>query len=89
MVDSWAGLVSSEEFRKIHRLKTNPFHRKSVGKGKEPFYLNQGWTVERELKTRTWLHRKKNFYEYFEDKVWTSISKMGFTYMNSDRNSCR
>jgi DNA sulfur modification protein DndB len=84
-MEGWKGLIGADEIKKYYRLKTDGYDRQSIDRGKEEYYLDRGWTIDRKLKTKTKIYRQKPFDRFYEDKVWASISKMGFTGMNSDR----
>lgn len=49
-------------------------------------YQNEGWSVQKEYKTATRMKRLKPLDMAFEDEVWTMLAKMGFTFLNKDRN---
>ncbi len=86
MRGSWEGLVGKEEIRFLSRSKKDEFHRESVDRGKENYYYERGWVLDRELKTKMKLIKQKSFDERFEDYVWYVLSGMNFEQMNSDRN---
>ncbi len=49
-------------------------------------YQSEGWSVHKEYKTTTRMSRPKPIDVAFEDEVWSMFAKMGFTYLNRDRN---
>lgn len=54
----------------------------------EAAYLEEGWTrdVGRKLKRSVRMRKPKSHDRAFEDKVWATMAKMGFTFLNRDRN---
>jgi DNA sulfur modification protein DndB len=86
MRGSWEGLVDKEEIRSLSKSKRDAYRRESVDRGKENYYLERGWILDKELKTKIKLSKPKLFDERFEDYVWYVLSGMNFDQMNSDRN---
>ncbi len=46
----------------------------------------EGWKVDRALKTLVRMKKPKPLDEQFEDEVWDLFASMGFEYMNKDRH---
>ncbi len=49
-------------------------------------YQNNGWNIHKEYKSTTRMKRRKSSDVLFEDEVWSMFAKMGFKYLNKDRN---
>ena len=57
----------------------------TLTKGKVDEYVQQGWIVDKELKTRTRVRREKQHDVLFRDRVWAAFARLGFPHLN--RNS--
>jgi DNA sulfur modification protein DndB len=57
----------------------------TIAKGKVEEYEQDGWVVDKELKTRTRMRREKPHDVAFEDKVWAAFARLQFTHLNRDR----
>ena len=80
------GLIEEDEIKDVLRNRSKEYYQISVKKGAENPYLEEGWEIYKELKTRTQLRKQKPIGELFEDQVWCMLAKMGFEEMNADRN---
>lgn len=49
-------------------------------------YEAAGWEVDRVLQHHLRMRREKPLDQQYEDRVWSMLSKLGFTYLNADRN---
>lgn len=65
------------------RLATHSFE--TIAKGKVEDYEQDGWVVDKELKTRTRMRREKPHDVAFEDRVWATFARLQFTHLNRDR----
>lgn len=65
------------------RLATHVFE--TVAKGKVEEYEQNGWVVDKELKTRTRMRREKPHDATFEGRVWATFARLQFTHLNRDR----
>jgi DNA sulfur modification protein DndB len=57
----------------------------TIAKGKVVAYEEDGWVVDTELKTRTKMRREKRHDVAFEDRVWATFARLGFSRLNRDR----
>jgi DNA sulfur modification protein DndB len=57
----------------------------TVAKSKVAEYEQNGWVVDKELKTRTRMRREKPHDVAFEDRVWAAFARLQFTHLNRDR----
>jgi len=84
MTEILTGLISGNDMKSIYKKKKSDYEYLSVKKGKEDAYIDDGWTVHKEYKTRTKLCKLKPIGSFFEDKVWCIFFRMGFNEMNKD-----
>ena len=49
-------------------------------------YLQLGWEIDKELKTKVRIKQAKPADEAFEDRVWMLFARMGFHFLNRDRH---
>jgi DNA sulfur modification protein DndB len=74
----------SSKLGKIYKAKKNPYQTMSVDHSLVDGYLNKGWELDKELKTKTKLIKKKKHSRIFEDKVWCQFYELGYRYLNFD-----
>jgi DNA sulfur modification protein DndB len=58
---------------------------KTVAKGAVAEYEEEGWIVDRPLKTRLRMRKEKPHDQAFEDRVWATFARLQFTHLNRDR----
>lgn len=68
------------------RYRKSKYQYKSIKKSELKEHLDSGWEIQRRNKNSFRVKTLKPTDEWFEDRVWTLFAKMGFNYMNSDRN---
>lgn len=78
------GIISGNSIKCKYKKKRLADKYSSVKKGKEEIYLDEGWSICKEYKTRTKLCKSKPIGDLFEDKVWCILSRMGFNEMNEN-----
>lgn len=49
-------------------------------------YLESGWTIKKQLKTKSYMIKQKPIGDSFEDELWTVFYKMGFKVMNANND---
>ncbi len=78
-------LIEKNEINRQLRIRLCPHVSEKI----EPIlldkYLNDGWCVEKELKSAIRVKKQKNVDISFEDRVWCLLAKMGYAYLNKDR----
>lgn len=80
-------LLSDEiELGKIYKVKKDKFYRRSVSYSLVDDLVSQGWEVEKELKTKVKLMKKKLHSVEFEDDVWCQFHELGYRNLNYDEN---
>jgi DNA sulfur modification protein DndB len=57
----------------------------TIAKGKVGEYEQNGWVVDKELKTRMRMRKEKPHNVAFEDRVWAAFARLQFTHLNQDR----
>ncbi|WP_286757176.1 DGQHR domain-containing protein [Roseivirga sp. UBA838] len=69
---------------KIYKAKKSAFISISVDHNLVDGYLNDGWEVEKILKTKTRVRKPKTHHKKFEDGVWCQFYDLGYRYLNYD-----
>jgi DNA sulfur modification protein DndB len=84
-IDLLSQLVSDGNLKKqlSERLKPNVYQ--SIFHELKDKYVEQGWIVEKEFKSKIRVSKQKPFDVMFEDEVWCTLAKVGFTKMNLNR----
>ncbi|WP_430617606.1 hypothetical protein IGI86_003375 [Enterococcus sp. AZ188] len=80
------GLVSEKDLMKAKRDRMKSFITKKIPKGAENPYLSTGWEIDKELKNDIRIKKEKEQHVQFENEVWLTCYRLGFTHMNSDNN---
>lgn len=84
----WLKEISADH-RKLQREATQrrkPNKEESIAKALLDDYLNQGWEVVKELKTKIRVHRPCTHDERLENKVWYLAYLLGYPEISSGRN---
>ncbi len=74
----------SSKLGKIYRAKKNPYQIMSVDHSLVDDCLDKGWEIDKKLKTKTKLIKKKKHFRTFEDEVWCQFYELGYRYLNFD-----
>lgn len=77
-------ISSIETLRGLARRKSQPDDYKTVRNPLVDEELIAGWTVAKKNKASTRLKRRKTHDRLLDDRVWTLLYRMGFTYMSDD-----
>lgn len=85
---TWDKIVSDKALAEARALRSRTFVVKKDWKIALSELEREGWTSFKTYADSRYIgvRKEKAFDEQFEDKVWMLFAKMGFTYMNSDRN---
>jgi DNA sulfur modification protein DndB len=78
-------LIAVKKIRAEIRRRLASHLVETISKGKVEEYEQNGWVVEKELKTRTRMRKEKPHDVAFEDKVWAAFARLQFTHLNRDR----
>lgn len=79
-------LISHSNIKSRLTKTNNRYRIESIKKSEKEEYLSGGWEIVKELKTRLKVRILKKHDVWFEDRVWSLFARMGFQYLNSDRN---
>lgn len=79
-------LVPKKNLRGTIAKRKKPHIYESIHPELVDRYISEGWEIDREFKTKIRMKKLKPFDMAFEDEVWTTIAKLGFTDLNKDRN---
>ena len=82
--NEFSQLIESEEITNYLKEKKDPCLYESIPKIRLAEYQSNGWEIQKEYKTKVRVKKKKLHGDYFEDRVWTLMAKLGFKYMNKD-----
>ncbi|WP_430604869.1 DGQHR domain-containing protein [Enterococcus sp. DIV0125] len=80
------GLVADKDLVKAKNIRMKLFITDKVLKGAEEPYLLKGWELDKELKTQYRIKKAKPQEDQFENEVWLTFYRLGFPYMNRDKN---
>ena len=80
-------LVSNDDLLKELKIRKRDYVLKDIEKDDVLLeeYKEQGWIIQRELKSTYRLKNKKPHDVLFEDKVWCVFALLGFTHLNKNR----
>jgi DNA sulfur modification protein DndB len=80
------GLVPSKSLKSTIAKRSKELLYKSVHPELLEKMESEGWSLEKKYKKKIRIKRNKPADIAFEDEVWTTIAKLGFPSLNSDRN---
>ena len=80
-----AGLVGASAISKALRLRRSPYFFRTVPKPRISEYERDGWEIAKKNKASCRMRKLKPHDLMFEDRVWTMLAKLGWTWMNEDR----
>ncbi|MGC6531831.1 MAG: DGQHR domain-containing protein [Flavobacteriales bacterium] len=78
-------LVSGKDLKSELNTRKKAYFFESVSKSLEEEYLNDGWELDKEFKTKMKFKKLKPVDVQFEDQVWSMFANLGFTFLNRDR----
>lgn len=81
MYEPDSGLLGTE-----YRSRKNEYSTMSVPNANLDKYLELGYTIEKEGKTKTKVSKRKIGSTYFEDQVWCQFYELGFRILNKDNH---
>lgn len=82
----YGDLVQNKELDKVARQRKKRYHEVTVSQVERASYIEQGWRLKKELKTKVRLYKDKQRDELLEDEVWLLFKNMCFAELNKDRN---
>ena len=85
---NWDKIVCDQDLSKAKTFRAKQYIEKKERRIALPELIEEGWEEYKQYKNPKYVgvRIKKPFYDLFEDTVWLLFAKMGFTYMNSDRD---
>ena len=78
-------LVTGSDLKKELNVRKREFVFESVSKSLNSEYLENGWELDKEFKTKLKFKKLKPVDIMFEDEVWSLFANLGFDFMNRDR----
>ena len=78
--------VSGKSLKTILSRKTKEFIFESIPNELVSIHEADGWEVCKQYKTTARMQKQKSLDMAFEDDVWTLFARMGFLFLNKDRN---
>ena len=69
-----------------YRGRKNEFYSPTVSNSNLDKYLEMGYRIEKEGKTRTKVSKRKPWSTFFEDQVWCQFYELGFRILNKDNH---
>ncbi|MCU0344649.1 MAG: DGQHR domain-containing protein [Ignavibacterium sp.] len=79
-------LVGTNSLKREAVNRRNPFNLTAIKNEDIQPYLDDGWIIEKTLKTKTRLKKQKPFDERLENKLWMLFYRMGYNELNQGRN---
>ena len=79
-------LVSEKSLKTTLSRKIKEFIFESIPNELIPQYEANGWKICKQYKTTVKMQKQKPLDMAFEDDVWTLFARMGFLFLNKDRN---
>lgn len=85
---NWEKIVAGKELSAAKTLRAKKYIEKKERRIALPELIEEGWEEYKSYKNPKFVgvRMEKPFYDQFEDSVWLLFAKMGFKYMNSDRD---
>ncbi len=70
-----------EKLSGLARAKAKSYETKTIHPRLVDDYLAKGWAIDKKLKSLVRLRRQKPLGTHLEDRVWTLLYRMGFSYL--------
>lgn len=80
------GLVSSKSLKNAISVRQKPYLYESIPPELVERYITEGWEVAKQYKTKVRMRKPKSIDLAFEDEVWATFARLGFLYLNKNRN---
>ena len=82
-----AEVFPASDLTALLRRRSSPDEVQSVHPSQAPALIDAGWAQERTSRYRVRLRRPKPAPQYFEDRVWCLLYRMGFSLMSGQRGA--
>lgn len=80
-------LVTDEKMlSKLYGIKSKEYQFKSIDHSLVDHYIQKGWEIDAEQKTKTKIKKKKVHSKQFEDDMWCQFYELGYRCLNRDEN---
>ena len=83
---TWDLLVTEDELSDIAKQRGKDLIESVVPNEQVNEYCSRGWSIKKQLKTKSYMVKQKPLGTSFEDELWTVFYKMGFKIMNANSN---
>lgn len=85
---NWDKIVTGKELVRAKNLRKNQYIESKERKVALEELEGEGWEYVKDYADPKFIkvRKEKPYDEQFEDKIWLLLYKMGFDYLNSDRN---
>lgn len=80
------GLISEKEIAQELRARRSPYVFVTILKKRISEYEDEGWEIAKKNKKSCRMRRPKVHDVLLEDRTWVMLSKLGWRWMNKDRN---
>ena len=80
-----AGLIGEAAISRSLRLRRSQYVFRTVPKPRISEFESNGWEIARKNKESCRIRKPKPHDVMFEDRVWAMLAKLGWTWMNEDR----
>lgn len=79
-------LVGINNLKREAVKRRNPYNLIAIKNDESQSYLDDGWVVEKTLKTKTRLKKQKPIDERLENRLWMLFYRIGYNELNQGRN---
>jgi DNA sulfur modification protein DndB len=79
------GLISDRSVAINAGKRLSEYTKESIRPALQEEYEGEGWVVDRKLKASVRMRKLKSHDVLFEDRVWAMMARLGFTFLNRDR----
>ena len=85
---NWEKIVSGKDLASAKTLRSKIYIEKKERRVALAELQDEGWEEYKQYRNPKFVgvRKRKSFSEVFEDTLWLLFAKMGFTYMNADKN---
>ena len=81
----WERIVPDDQIKKHRNSRKSNYLIESIEHVHMERYVNDGWEIDKEFKTKVRVRKLKPIDISFEDEVWSTMADIGFCYLNKDR----
>lgn len=81
----WEKIVPETQIKKHGTIRKSSYLMEGINREQLEKYVNDGWEIDKEFKTKVHVRKLKPIDIAFEDEVWSTMADIGFYYLNKDR----